>query len=417
MDIQREGAGRRKTIRRISITVAGIAVCAAITWSVLKIQPAAPAVDRGPLWIDTVKRGEMVRQVRGIGTLVPEEVLWVPSTTEGRVDKIVIRPGARVKKDTLLMVLSNPQLENDVLDALYQLKAAEAGLTDVRVRLESAKLQQVASTAQLKSDYSLAQIQSEKDDALAKLGLTADINAKISRAKVEELSGRYKIEQKRLDISDESIQAQIAAQKVQIDKLRALHRLKQSQMDALKVRAGTEGVLQQVPVEVGQKLAAGAILAKVSQPSKLKAELKIPETQAKDIMIGQPVSIDTHNGIIAGRVSRIDPAAVTGNVTLDVRLDGTLPSGARPDLSVDGTVEIERLRDIAYMGRPVYGQPNSAMTLFKLDSDGKGAAKVQVRLGRISVNTIEVVDGLKPGDQVILSDMNLHEAHPRIRFN
>lgn len=359
----------------------------------------------------------MVREVRGLGALVPEEILWIPSTTEGRVEKILVRPGARVRKNTVLMVLSNPQLENDALDALYQLKAAEAALTDLKVKLESARLQQQASTAQLKSDYSLAQMEAEKQETLAKLGLQAAITAQVARAKAEELANRYRIEQKRLEISEESIRAQLAAQQVQVEKLRALHQLRRSQVEQLKVRAGAEGVLQQVPVEVGQKLAAGTVLAKVSQPSRLKAELKISETQAKDVVIGLPVRVDTRNGVIPGRVSRIDPAAINGTVTIDVRLEGPLPGGARPDLSVDGTIEIERLKDALYIGKPATAQSNSVVTLFKLDAAGKLAHRVQVRLGRASVNQIEVVEGLQAGDRVILSDMTQYDSHSVIRLN
>ncbi len=417
MDIPRKDAGRRKTIRRIIIGASLVAIVPLITWGLARMQPAALTVNRATVLIDTVKRGEMLREVHGLGALVPEEILWVPSTSEGRVSKILVRAGAVVKKTTLLMVLTNPQLENDALDVLYQLKATEAGMTDLKVKLQSAKLQQQAITAQLKSDYSLAQIEAEKQDSLVKLGLSAEINSRISRTKAEELSNRYSIEQQRLTINDESVRAQLAAQTVQVDKLRALYKLRQSQVEALKVRSGATGILQQVPVEVGQHLAAGTILAKVAQPSRLKAELKIPETQAKDITLGQPASIDTHNGVIQGRVIRIDPAAVAGTVTVDIHLDGKLPAGARPDLSVDGTIELERLRDVLFVGHPVFGQPNSVVALFKVDAQTKSASKVQVRLGRKSVNVIEVVDGLKLGDQVIVSDMTQHGALTRINLN
>ena len=417
MDVPRKTAGRRKALYWTLSAAAVFAVILAISRSVASLEPAVPVVERSSVLIDTVKRGEMLRQVRGLGALVPEEILWVPSTTDGRVDSIKVRAGARVHKKTLLMVLSNPQLENDALDAQYQLKAAEAGSTDLRVRLQSTKLEQQASTAQLKSDYALAQIEAEKQDSLVKLGLAAEINSRISRTKADEFANRYSIEKQRLDINDDSIRAQLAAQAVQVDKLRALYRLRRSQVEALKVRAGTEGVLAQVPVEVGQRLAAGTILAKISQPSRLKAELKIPETQAKDILIGQAATIDTHNGVIPGRVIRMDPGAVNGTVTVDVQLEGALPAGARPDLSVDGSIELERLRDILYVGRPVFGQPNSVVSLFKVDAVNNTATRIQVKLGRVSVNTIEIVDGLKVGDQVILSDMAQHDAHPRVRLN
>lgn len=417
MDVPRQKTGRRKLVLVLVSAVAVLVAIPLITLGLARLQPAPPSVNRASVWIDSVKRGDMLREVRGLGTLVPEEILWIPSTTEGRVEKILVRPGARVRKNTVLMILSNPQLENDALDALYQLRAAEAALVDLKVKLESAKLQQEASTAQLKSDYALAKIEAEKQETLAKLGLQADITAKVARAKADELANRYGIEQKRLDISDESIRAQLSAQQVQVEKLRALHKLRRSQVDQLRVRAGTEGVLQSVPVEVGQKLAAGAVLAKVSQPARLKAELKVSETQAKDIVVGLPVTVDTRNGVVAGRVSRIDPAAVNGAVTVDVRLEGPLPRGARPDLSVDGVIEIERLKDVLYIGKPASGQPNSLISLFKLDPDGKRAQRVQVRLGRASVNHVEVVEGLNAGDRVILSDMTQYDSHSQIRLN
>lgn len=417
MDVPRQRTGRRKLVLVLVAAVAVLVAIPLITLGLARLQPAPPAVDRTSVWIDSVKRGDMLREVRGLGTLVPEEILWIPSTTEGRVEKILVRPGARVRKNTVLMILSNPQLENDALDALYQLRAAEAALVDLKVKLESAKLQQEASTAQLKSDYALAKIEAEKQETLAKLGLQADITAKVARARADELANRYGIEQRRLDISDESIRAQLSAQQVQVEKLRALHKLRRSQVDQLRVRAGTDGVLQSVPVEVGQKLAAGAVLAKVSQPARLKAELKVSETQVKDIVVGLPVTVDTRNGVVAGRISRIDPAAVNGAVTVDVRLEGPLPRGARPDLSVDGVIEIERLKDVLYIGKPASGQPNSMISLFKLDPDGKRAQRVQVRLGRASVNHVEVVEGLKAGDRVILSDMTQYDSHSQIRLN
>ncbi len=417
MDIQRKGAAKSRLIRRItysSLTLIATLIAGIGVW---RLKPAPVSVERGTLWFGTVKRGPMIRNVRGLGTLVPEDILLIPAGTDGRVDKIILRPGAQVRSDTVLLELSNPQLENDALDALYQLKAAEAGLIQLRVTLESTKLQQQASTAQVQSDFVQARIQAERDEQLSKEGLGAEIVAKLSRAKSDELSNRTRIEEKRLSISDDSIKAQMDAQQVQIDKLKALYGLRKTQVDQLKVRAGADGILQQLPVEVGQRVPAGTVLAKVAEPRKLKAELKIAETQAKDIVLGQVAEIDTRNGFIPGRVSRIDPASVNGTVTVDVRLTGELPQGARPDLSVDGTVELERLNDVLYMERPVFGQPNSPVQLFKVDPNGKDAAKVQVKLGRGSVTAIEVLDGLKIGDQVVLSDMSAWDAHDRIRMN
>ncbi len=417
MDVPRTGVKRKKLIRRIIVISLVLAAIPLITWALWRLQPAAPNVERATVWIDTVKRGPMMRNVRGLGTLVPEDVLWIPSSTEGRVERILIRPGAAVKSESVILELSNPQLENDALDVLYQLKAAEAALVDLKVKLESSRLQQEAATAQLKSEHTRANVQAERDEQLVKLGLAAEIVAKLSRTTADELANRFSIEQKRLDISDESTRAQLAAQAVQVDKLRALGKLRQSQVDLLKVRAGTEGVLQELKVEVGQRVPPSTPLAKVAQPWRLKAELKIAETQAKDITFGQLASIDTRNGLIAGKVSRIDPAVLNGTVTVDVKLEGELPQGARPDLSVDGTIELERLDNVLYVGRPVFGQPNSLVTLFRLDANGKGAERAQVRLGRSSVNTIEIMEGLKIGDQVILSDMSAWDAHNRIQLN
>ncbi len=425
MDVPRTGVARKKLIRRIIYGAVLLITIPLITWGLSRLQPAAPTVERATVWIDTVKRGPILLQVRGLGTLVPEDVLWIPAITEGRVERILVRAGATVKANTILLELSNPQLENEALDAQYQWKAAVANLADLKVKLESARLQQQASTAQLKADWTRAQIQAERDEQLVKFGLAAEIQSRLSRTQAEELANRFRIEEKRLEISDESTRAQLAAQQVQVDKLLALYKLKQSQVDQLKVRAGTEGVLQQLgsgvagspAIEEGQRVSPGTVLAKIAQPWKLKAELKIAETQAKDVTLGQVASVDTRNGVIPGKVSRIDPAVQNGTVTVDVKLEGELPQGARPDLSVDGMVELERLNDVVYVGRPVFGQARSQISLFRLMPDGKHAERVPVKLGRTSVNTIEIVEGLKVGDQVVLSDMSAWDAHNRIRLN
>jgi HlyD family secretion protein len=417
MDVPKQGARRKKIIRR---TILGAALAVAIpliTWGLSRLKPAAPAVEKSTLWTDTVKRGPMLRQVRGLGVLVPEEVLWIPAVNEGRVDKILLRPGAQVRRNTILMVLSNPELELAAEDLKWQVKAAEANLKDLRVKLETARLDLRAAVARVESEFVQAKLKAERDEALGKEGLTPDLNVKLSRAASDEAAKRFDIDRKRLEISATSAEAQLAAQQVQIEKLRAAYQLKKEQVENLRIRAGADGVLQQVPVEVGQRLAAGTILAKVAQPERLKAEIKIPETLAKDVMIGQPAQVDTHNGIIVGRVARIDPAAVNGNVTVDIRLEGNLPAGARPDLSVDGIVELERLTDVLYVQRPVFGQPNSLIGLFKLSPDGKEASRVQVRIGRVSVQTVEILEGLKAGDQVVLSDMSAWDGHDRLRLN
>ncbi len=417
MDIPRKEAARRKRIRQIIVGTVVLAAIVAVTLGVMRLKPAAPSVEWATLWPDTVKRGPMLRQVRGLGTLVPEDILWIPATTDGRVEQRLALPGIVVKPDTVLIVLSNPELQQALVDAEWKLKAADAELENLKVKLQSERLTQQAAAATVTSEANKSKLEADRDSQLNKLGLIADIQAKKSLATAQDWANRDQIEAKRLEIGVDAIEAQIKVQKATVEQLRALYGLKKSQVEALKVRAGVNGVLQQVPAEVGQRVAVGANLARVVQPEKLKAELKIPETQAKDVALGQKAEVDTRNGVIPGRVSRIDPAAVNGTVTVDVKLEGALPQGARPDLSVDGTIEIEKLNDVLYVGRPTFGQPNSQVTLFKVDADRKGAARVQVKLGRSSVNTIEILEGLRVGDQVILSDMSAWDAYERIRLN
>lgn len=417
MDIPRKEAARRKRIRQIAIGALVVIAVPLITWGLSRLKPAAPGVERATVWLDTVKRGPMLRQVRGLGTLVPEDILWIPATTDGRVEQRLALPGIVVRPDTVLIVLSNPELQQATVDAEWKLRAAEAELENLKVKLESDRLTQQAAAATVESEANKSKLTADRDAELNKLGLTADIIAKTSAATAQDWANRTRIEKKRLDIGPEAIKAQIAVQQAAVEQFRALFNLKKSQVEALKVRAGVHGVLQQVPVEVGQRVAVGTNLARVVQPEKLKAELKIPETQAKDVAMGQKAEVDTRNGIIPGRVSRIDPAAKDGTVTVDVKLEGALPQGARPDLSVDGTIEIEKLTEVLYVGRPTFGQPNSQVTLFKLDAEGKGANRVQVKLGRSSVNTIEILEGLRVGDQVVLSDMTQWDAYDRIRLN
>lgn len=417
MDIPRTEIARRKRIRRILVLVVGVLALGGITWAVSRLKPAAPSVERATVWLDTVKRGPMLRQVRGLGTLVPEDIMWIPATTDGRVEQRLALPGIVVKPDTMLVVLSNPELQQELVDAEWKLRAAEAELANLKVKLESDRLTQQAAAATIDSEANKSKLQADRDAELQKLGLLADIQAKTSLATALDYANRSQIEKKRLDIGLEAIRAQLAVQRATVEQLRAMYNLKKSQVEALRVRAGVDGVLQQIPVEVGQRVTVGTNLARVVQPEKLKAELKIPETQAKDVAIGQLAEVDTRNGVIPGRVSRIDPAAVQGNVTVDVRLEGSLPPGARPDLSVDGTIEIEKLTDVLYVGRPTFGQPNSQITLFKLDADNQGATRTQVKLGRSSVNTIEILEGLRVGDQVVLSDMSAWDAYQSIRLN
>jgi HlyD family secretion protein len=419
MDVPRKDAAKKRLIKRIVIGVVVVGAIVGISIPLSRLKQAAPSVELSTLWPDTVRRGPMVREVRGLGTLIPEDTLLVPATTDGRIEKILIKPGTPVRPDSVILVMTNPELQTQLLDAEYTLKAAEASYTDLRVTLEKQGLDLQATAAQVSADYHSAQLKAERDDALVKEGLVAQVDAKISQVTANELSTRNQIEEKRLSINQESVEAQLAAQKVKVDQLRAEYKLKQDQVAALSVRAGAEGMLQALPtpVEEGQKVMAGTALGKVAQPSHLKAELKIAETQAKDVTIGQPAVIDTRNGLVKGQVSRIDPAVLNGTVTVDCRLEGPLPAGARPDLSVDGTIELERLDDVVFMGRPVFGQAESTVSLFKMEPDGKYANKIQVTLGRASVNTIEVRKGLNVGDRVILSDMSAWDNYDRIKLN
>jgi HlyD family secretion protein len=417
MDVPRVGAGRKRLIRRIVYSVIALVGIAAISVALGRLKPAAPSVEMATLWPDTVKRGPMKRDVRGLGTLAPEEVLFIPATTDGRVEKRLVQQGDRVKPDTILFILNNPELQNSMVDSEYQLKTEQAKYTDLEMTLEKQGLDQKAAAATVNSEYKQAQLKADRDKELAKEGLIPDLDEKLSTVKADELSQRTKLELERLSFSKQQVQAQLAAQKAKIDQLRAVFELRRSQVESLKIRAGIDGIITELLVQYGQRIPAGTALAKATQPWKLKAELKISETQAKDILVGQDAQIDTRNGIIPGKVSRIDPAVINGTRTVDVRLIGTLPSGAVPDLSVDGTIVLENLSEVVYVGRPVFGQPNSTIQLFKMDPDGKGAMRVPVKLGRSSVNTIEVVDGLKVGDRVILSDMSAMDGHDRIRLN
>ena len=415
MDIPRESEARKRRWQRIIFfSLVGIAVLG-ITLGLSRLGPAAPTVERATIWPDTVKRGPMVRDVHGLGTLVPEDILWIPAVTDGRVKQRLL-PGVAVKADTVLLELTNPELEQAALDAEWQLKQALADANSLKAQLDSKLLDQRVTSATVQSDYQQARLTSEKDDALVKLGLQSELNAKLSSAKAGALATQDKIEAERVQVLSDSNAAQLAAQQAKIGQLRALLDLKRSQLDSLRVRAGVDGVLQEVPVEVGQSVTAGTILAKVAQPTHLKAQLKIAETQAKDVQLGQKASIDTHNGVIAGHVVRIDPSVIEGTRTVDVTLDGPLPPGAVPDLSVDGTITLERLSDVLYVGRPTLGQPDSKISLFKLVDGGKEAVRVPVTLGRASVSTIEIVDGLQVGDEVILSDMSRWEQFDKIRL-
>src|SRR5262245_20458040 len=416
MDIPRKGAARRRLIKRIIIGLVLAITIPAITIALKRLQPAAQSVERSTVWPDTVKRGEMLLNVRGLGTLVPEDILTIPATTDGRVERRNLLPGTPVRPDTVLLELTNPELQAATVAAEWDVKAQEAEYVNLKVQLESQRLDQEAQLATTQSQYNQAKLKADRDDALYKDGLTVEITMKISKAIAEDLANRYVIDKKRLDSRGESIQAQLASQQTKIEQLRAAYQLKKSQVDSLKVRAGTEGVLQQVMVEVGQRVTQGTPLAKVVQPWRLKAALQIQETQAKDVMMGQHVEIDTRTGIVKGKVARIDPSVINGTRTVDATILEKLPPGAVPDLSVEGTIELERLKDVLYVGRPVFGQAQSVVTLFKIGPDGKTATRTQVKFGATSVNTIEVLEGLKVGDQVLLSDMSQYDGQDRIEL-
>lgn len=418
MDIARPDASRQKRRRQIIYIAVGIVLLALVTMGLSKLKPAAPTVERSTVWVDTVKRGSVLRQVRGLGTLVPMDgsIEFLPAITEGRVDKILELPGAQVKPDTILLELSNPQVTQEALDAEWKLKAAEADYKNLQVTLASQVLAQKSLSAQAQSEYSQAKMQADIDTELLKLGVISQLSQKVSSQKAEELSTRNEIEKQRLGNSSEVLVAQLQARQAEVEALRALAKLKESQLDHLRVRAGIEGVLQEQTLKIGQFVTPGTTLAKVVQPQRLKAELKIAETQAKDIQLGQPASVDTHNGAIPGHVVRIDPSVVNGTVTVDVALDSKLPQGARPDLSVDGTIDLEKMENVLYVGRPAFGQEQSTVGMFKLESDGNNAVRAQVKLGRSSVNTVEILQGLKEGDQVILSDMSRWDNFDRVRL-
>jgi HlyD family secretion protein len=419
MDVPRKSARKQRIIKRIVLGVVAAVVLAGTTVVLGRLKPAAPSVEFSTLWPGTVRRGPMVRDVRGLGTLVPEDTLLVPAMTDGRVARIFIRPGTPLKANDVIMVLENPDLQTDLLDKEYALKAAEAAYTDLRVTLEKQVLDLRSGAAQVAADYHTARLKAERDSALAKDGLVADVDAQISVVTAKELATRNEIEQKRLNINSESVEAQLAKAKVTVEQARGAYALKQQQVEALKVKAGVDGMLQALPtpVEEGQKVLAGTPLGKVSQPSRLKAVLKIAETQVKDVAVNQPAVVDTRNGIVNGHVARIDPSIINGTVDVDVKIDGPLPAAARPDLSVDGTIQLEKLDDVVFVDRPVFGQAESTVTLFKLEPEGKYANRVQVKFGRTAVNTIEVREGLRVGDRVILSDMSAMDGYDRIRLN
>jgi HlyD family secretion protein len=417
MDVPREGVAAKKRKRRIIIIAASAVALILATFALSRLKPAAPSVDRSSVWIDTVKKGPMVRQVRGLGTLVPEEFRWLPTTTEASVEKILIWPGTKVEAGDVILELTSPELEQSAHEAESKAKAAEAELATEKATLQRELLDQESKAAVAHSAYEQAKMERQTNDQLAKNGLVAELVYKTSKIKEDECQKSDDIEQKRLTFSHDSIEPQLASKQAAVDQANQLAKLKLDQVEGLHVKAGMSGVLQALPVQVGQRVKPGDNLARVADPSKLKAQIKIAETQAKDIQPNQQAVIDTRNGVVKGHVKRVDPAVEQGTVTVDVAFDEELPKGARPDLSVDGTIELERLDNVVFVGRPAFGQENNTVGMFKLVAGSNEAVRTPVKLGKSSVNTIEILSGLNPGDQVILSDTSAWDSHERIRLN
>jgi RND family efflux transporter MFP subunit len=419
MDISRPDIKRAKTRRRFAYASAAVVLLAIAAFFIARLKPAAPSVDRSTVWTDTVKLGPMLRQVRGPGTLVPREdrIRLIPAETEATVARILVLPGAKVEPDTPLMELVDPQLQQELLDAQLQLKAAQADYQNVSAKLESDLMDQKAAAATVGADHKQAGLQAQTDKSLYDLGVISGLTYSASKGKADELDTRDNLEHQRLTLNERAIATQLAVQQTKVQQAQAVLALKEKQHDALTVRAGIAGALVDMPHQVGEHVAPGTTLAKVVQLDQLKASLKIAETQARDIQIGQPAEIDTHNGVIPGTVTRIDPGVQNGTVTVDVQLTGALPQGARPDLSVDGTIDLERLGNVLVMGRPAFGNENSTISIFRLSADGKSATRVPVKVGRASVNSIQVLEGLKEGDSVILSDMSRWDNTDRIRLD
>ncbi len=418
MDISRPDLKVKKRRRQVVAIAFGVVVLAAATFLVMRLKPAAPTVDRSVVWTDTVKRGPMIRQVRGIGTLVPREdaIRQIPAQTEATVVRIRTLPGSVVKPDSVLLELSDPKLSQEALDAELVLRGAHADLANTRVKVQSDLMAQKSAAATVNADYKQAQRQAQSDKSLYGLGVISGLAYSSSQGKADELSTRNNLEEQTVDINEKAIESQLAVQEAKVAQAEAIYALKRQQLDALNVRAGIAGVLTSLPLAVGQHVTIGTMLAQVVEPNQLKAQLKIAETQARDIQIGQPASVDTHNGLADGKVSRIDPAVVNGTVTVDVELMGDLPQGVRTDLSVDGTIDLERLQDVLYVGRPAFGNESSTISLFRLDADSKGAVRVPVKVGHASVNAIQILQGLHAGDTVILSDMSRWDTTDRIRL-
>ncbi len=417
MDIKRPDQSAAKRKKRLLYGGLAVVALVAITFVLGRLKPAAPTIERNLVYIDTVKQGQMLRQVRGLGTLVPEEIRWIAARTQGRVDKIILRPGAVVTPDSIILMLANPDVEQAAANADSQLKAAEAELANLEVTIQSGVLQAESVAASARADFEQTKLSAAVNEQLFREGLVSKLDLDLSKVRAEQAATRHSIEQRRFQFAKDAVKPQLAVKQAEVDRIRALAKLRRDELDALAVRSSMNGVLQLLPVEVGAQVQPGSNLARVANPSRLKAEIRVAETQARDIQIGQVAQVDTRNGIVEGKVARIDPSVQNGTVTVDVHLAGELPRGARPDLSVDGTIELERLADVVHVGRPAFGQERSTVGIYKLDADGTYAVRTQVKLGRSSVNAVEIVDGLRPGDRVILSDMSQWDANDRVKLN
>lgn len=413
MDIPRVQPNRKP--RRVAYGVSATVLIVLATLGLRQLSPAAPQVDRATIWIDSVQRGPLVLQVRGPGTLIPERVRWISAVTAGRVERRLAEIGQEVKPGTVLLVLSNPDVQLEALESERQLTAARGDRVNLRTSLESQRLNQQGAVAVARSEFLEAQRNATAAESLTAKQLISVMEASRARDRVEELATRYDVEQRRLAVLSDAMSSQLSLQEAQVDRLRAVTEFQRGRVRSMEVLAGASGILQDLTLEVGQWAQPGATLARIVEPGRLKAVLRIPETQAKDVVIGQPATIDTRNGLAQGRVARIDPAVQNGTVTVDVSLQGELPRGARPDLSVDGTIEVERLKDVLHVGRPAYGQGNSSVGLFRLGEDGHSAVRVNVELGRTSVNTVEIRGGVQPGDKIIISDMSRWDGFDRVR--
>jgi HlyD family secretion protein len=417
MDIQRPSQAKAKLRKRIVMGALGVIVLTGVTVFLARLKPAVPTIDRSLVWVDTVKRGPMVRQVHGPGTLLPVDIRWIAARTQGRVERIVLLPGATVEPDSVILLLNNPDVSQSAIDTASQLKAGEAEFANLKVQTERDVLQSESDAASAKANFEQSRLRAQVNDQLFKEGLVSELELRLSKVTAEQAETLNTIAQKRFISAKDSVPSQLAVKEAEVARLHDQARLKLAEADALSVRAGMHGILQVVPVEVGAQVQPGANLARVADPSKLKAEIQVPETQAKDVLIGQDAEIDTRNGVVTGKVSRVAPSVQNGTVTVEIALPGELPKGSRPDLSVDGIVELERLADVVFVGRPAFGQEHATANIFRLEADGVHAVRTQVQLGRSSVNTIEILKGLSPGDQVILSDMSQWDSNERVKLN